>query len=790
MQARNRLVGVGDDLWRRTRLQLLDGIGLGEDIDQLARRVREVLASTRVRAQTIARTEVVGAYNAGAFAQVQLLGEEAPVGKEWLATNDSRTRDTHRRANGQQVGLLDPFEVGDGRLKFPGDPDGPAEEVINCRCTVLWVFSDEQEQLVAVAAAGGLAAPSTFHLPGKHDQQSHAGGRRRSSDLSIPGVGSVDAYLEAHPRMEGEALFDWHGRLVNGLPPDVKHALLFEVREQYPEVDYIVEGAQRYRDQEGLPDPDVDISEVPAPLAKADLVAEKWEGMADGSDDPRVQAAYDEFKRQNERMFDFMTRPESEGGMGISVDFSPFSAGDPYPDAASQAADLRNNRHITLQSGLGGNHTLMTTPEYDRFRAVHDVFGHAGVGGGFDRHGEYQAYLEHSSMYEGAGRQAMASEYHGVNTAVWAGAPGSPGTGKAVLLPETLIPNPWDSEGNLVKAELDDLETFVLSEEQRTDLEVDEGTVEGIEYLIDELDLGYEFARRFDKSGFHDQDLAQEFGLAFHQRGKHDQQSHAGGRGRRSEGSAEVFKNLSADGLARTMLSDQDPIHTSDVQEAIDLLAQGKKVELDQPDRVATLLDELAKRAQAAVDAGEKAETYDLCDVSVKGTNLFCAEHKGLTRAQMPQLGGVPEPGSWADQNLTRDSRGEVDLAPAFREHLASMGIEMKRVKRPASHLKATQMELNGTKVAAIEDVVARGGLDPNRSIFTSNDDYVVDGHHRWAATVGHDLADSDLGDVEMTVEQIDAPILDVLALAYDFAVDRGLPPVSLTAGNPLTGQG
>jgi hypothetical protein len=99
-------------------------------------------------------------------------------------------------------------------------------------------------------------------------------------------------------------------------------------------------------------------------------------------------------------------------------------------------------------------------------------------------------------------------------------------------------------------------------------------------------------------------------------------------------------------------------------------------------------------------------------------------------------------------------------------------------------------MELNGTKVAAIEDVVARGGLDPNRSIFTSNDDYVVDGHHRWAATVGHDLADSDLGDVEMTVEQIDAPILDVLALAYDFAVDRGLPPVSLTAGNPLTGQG
>src|SRR5207244_312874 len=124
----------------------------------------------------------------------------------------------------------------------------------------------------------------------------------------------------------------------------------------------------------------------------------------------------------------------------------------------------------------------MTTEEYDRFRAVHDIFGHAGVGGGFDRHGEYQAWLEHMSMYTGSGRDAMSSEYRGVNSAMWAsGILGmkSPGTGKSVLLPKELVANPWDKKGNLIAAA---------------------GTVVGdaADLVIKKLGLDSEFAGKYD----------------------------------------------------------------------------------------------------------------------------------------------------------------------------------------------------------------------------------------------------------------------------------------------------
>jgi uncharacterized protein with gpF-like domain len=69
-----------------------------------------------------------------------------PVAKTWLATNDSRTRITHAIANGQNVLISDTFSVGDTQLQFPGDPNGSPEEVINCRCTTLWITADDMEE--------------------------------------------------------------------------------------------------------------------------------------------------------------------------------------------------------------------------------------------------------------------------------------------------------------------------------------------------------------------------------------------------------------------------------------------------------------------------------------------------------------------------------------------------------------------------------------------------------------------------------------------------------------------
>lgn len=142
-EATNHLSGIGTDLWRATRAELVQGLAEGESIDSLTRRVRSVLASTDVRAKTIARTEVVGASNAGSLAQMRAAGTDAPVAKTWLATSDARTRRTHREADGQLVALDRPFTVGGAALDHPGDPAGPAKEVVNCRCTLLYQFEDD-----------------------------------------------------------------------------------------------------------------------------------------------------------------------------------------------------------------------------------------------------------------------------------------------------------------------------------------------------------------------------------------------------------------------------------------------------------------------------------------------------------------------------------------------------------------------------------------------------------------------------------------------------------------------
>lgn len=56
----------------------------------------------------------------------------------WTSMEDIKVRPSHRLADGQIVGLDQPFIVGGYNLRFPGDPLGPPREVINCRCVTLY----------------------------------------------------------------------------------------------------------------------------------------------------------------------------------------------------------------------------------------------------------------------------------------------------------------------------------------------------------------------------------------------------------------------------------------------------------------------------------------------------------------------------------------------------------------------------------------------------------------------------------------------------------------------------
>ena len=115
---------------------LVKGVSEGEGIPKLKMRISEVFEGCKgYRAERIARTQVIGASNFGAFEGYKQSG--VVERKEWLATKDDRTRPDHAAIDGQIVGLDETFSNG---LRFPGDPRGSAEDVINCRCTVLpWV---------------------------------------------------------------------------------------------------------------------------------------------------------------------------------------------------------------------------------------------------------------------------------------------------------------------------------------------------------------------------------------------------------------------------------------------------------------------------------------------------------------------------------------------------------------------------------------------------------------------------------------------------------------------------
>ena len=144
--AKNRLTGIGDVVWDDMRTQLALGYEAGESITQLATRLRGVAKISEPHAQMIARTEVVPAANFGSLQQLKVAEfTDAECQKEWLATNDARTREAHRLADGQRVGVNQPFQVDGDFLQVPGDPTGRPENVINCRCTVAYVFTDDSE---------------------------------------------------------------------------------------------------------------------------------------------------------------------------------------------------------------------------------------------------------------------------------------------------------------------------------------------------------------------------------------------------------------------------------------------------------------------------------------------------------------------------------------------------------------------------------------------------------------------------------------------------------------------
>lgn len=178
--AENRLFSVGDLVWNTARTQMLEGMQAGESITEIRQRLTKTTDLAGPQAEVIARTEIIGASNAGSFAEMKATGLKAD--KEWIATEDRRTRPSHEIVDGSWKSIDEAFIVGGYAMLYPHDPAGPPQEVINCRCTLGWdipedEFMDEDDD----DSVTMVDEVDTFHLLGKHNQDSH--GRRGARSL-------------------------------------------------------------------------------------------------------------------------------------------------------------------------------------------------------------------------------------------------------------------------------------------------------------------------------------------------------------------------------------------------------------------------------------------------------------------------------------------------------------------------------------------------------------------------------------------------------------------------------
>lgn len=135
-----------DFLKTNVRMEISRGIAHSLSYQEIARNIKNTTSVDYNKSLRIAKTEGHRIQNESAY-NVQLRAKEkgANIVKQWDSTLDSRTRESHQKLDGEIVGVDEKFSNG---LLYPGDSNGIAGEVVNCRCALLqrakWALSDEE----------------------------------------------------------------------------------------------------------------------------------------------------------------------------------------------------------------------------------------------------------------------------------------------------------------------------------------------------------------------------------------------------------------------------------------------------------------------------------------------------------------------------------------------------------------------------------------------------------------------------------------------------------------------
>ncbi|EMZ42700.1 MULTISPECIES: phage head morphogenesis protein [Atopobium] len=158
----------------------------GESIPDMAKRLRGVADMNARSAIRIARTAITGTENRArvdSYVAANDMGINCE--KQWMASLDGRTRDSHRVLDGQHV---KPDAVFDNGCRFPGDPQAPVGEVYNCRCTLVAYIPGHNTMKDRSEATVGSLSYAEWKAGVREQQPESASGRSLEKFLKLPSV--------------------------------------------------------------------------------------------------------------------------------------------------------------------------------------------------------------------------------------------------------------------------------------------------------------------------------------------------------------------------------------------------------------------------------------------------------------------------------------------------------------------------------------------------------------------------------------------------------------------------
>jgi hypothetical protein len=146
------------------------------------------------------------------------------------------------------------------------------------------------------------------------------------------------------------------------------------------------------------------------------LVTDWFLGKPTASEDA-VRQSYRALEREIARLYEIVCRARSSGGLGVRVQYVRNT---PYGAAAELCGELRRHRTMSLTTiTCDGPHPLLGGEEggvVDQLRVVHDVFGHAALGVGFDLQSEFATWLQCRTLLSAEARGAAFCELVGAVT--------------------------------------------------------------------------------------------------------------------------------------------------------------------------------------------------------------------------------------------------------------------------------------------------------------------------------------------------------------------------------------